>query len=101
MTANSQFVSVRETAQILSISEKKVMDLIEQRKLQAYRIADKFLRFKKSDVMALRSSGKVNIESANIEYTQTEKITDFPYFNDFYLTSCLLIIFLLYFILFT
>ena len=33
------------------------MDLIQQRKLQAYKIADKFLRLKKSEVLALRNTG--------------------------------------------
>ena len=43
MSSSSQYISVRETAQILAINEKKVMDLIEAKSLQAYRIADKFL----------------------------------------------------------
>ncbi len=41
---SSQYITVRETAQILAVSEKKVMDLIESGNLQAYKIADQFLR---------------------------------------------------------
>ncbi len=56
---SSQFVSVRETSQILAVNEKKVMHLIEEGKLQAYRIADKFLRLKRSEVLDLRNTGDI------------------------------------------
>lgn len=100
MTTN-QYISVRETAQLLAITEKKVMDLIETRKLQAYRIADKFLRLKKSDVLGLRNSGEVVGENKPIEYSSTEKVRDFFYFNDFYLFTFILIFILLYIIFYT
>ncbi len=100
MTTN-QYISVRETAQILATTEKKVMDLIEERKLQAYRIADKFLRLKKAEVLNLRNTGKVTQENAQIDYSSAEKVKDFFYFNDFYLLSFSAIIMLLYIIMFT
>ena len=77
------------------------MDLIEQRKLQAYKIADKFLRLKKSEVLNLRNSGTITKESQNIEYTQSEKIFDFFYFNDFYILAASIILILLFIIFFT
>ena len=99
--STTQFISVRETAQILAISEKKVMDLIEGRELQAYRIADKFLRLKKNDVLALRNTGAVETETKSIGYSSAERIKDFFYFNDFYLISSFLILILLYIIFYT
>lgn len=99
MTAG-QFISVRETAQLLGISEKKVMDMIEERRLQAYRIADKFLRLKKTEVMSLRNSGHVSREDLQIAYTTAERVRDFFYFNDFYLLSFFIILELLYVIFF-
>ena|SRR3989338_943298 len=96
--STNQYISVRETAQLLGISEKKVMELIESRKLQAYRIADKFLRLKKAEVLNLRNSGKVPSESVEIGYTSSEKIRDFLYFNDFYIFSYAVIILLIYII---
>jgi excisionase family DNA binding protein len=96
--STTQFISVRETAQILAISEKKVMDLIEQRKLQAYRIADKFLRLKKSDVLQLRNAGSVEVDLKPLEYSAGERLGDFFYFNDFYLISLTIILSLLYII---
>ena len=100
MTIN-QYISVRETAQILSISEKKVMDLIQEHKLQAYRIADKFLRLKKSEVLTLRNSQTVSQENIPLSYTKTERLKDFFYFNDFYILTSIVIFFLVYIILFT
>jgi excisionase family DNA binding protein len=84
---SSQYITVRETAQILSVSEKKVMDLIEGGQLQAYKIADQFLRLKRNEVLNILSSGKVVSEGAPQVYTSSERLRDFFYFNDFYLIS--------------
>lgn len=99
--STSQFVSVRETAQLLEISEKKVMDLIEERKLQAYKIANRFLRLKKSEVLDLRNAGEIVKENIQYAYTSQEKIKDFFYYNDFYLASVAIILGLLYIIFYT
>ena len=93
--APSKFISVREAAQILSVSEKKIMDLIEERKLQAYKIADKFLRLKRDEVIGLKNTGEVAVENEQYPYTFAEKIKDFFYFNDFYIISGIIIIILL------
>ena len=73
----AQYISVRETAQLLSVSEKKVMDLVDEEKLQAYKIAGQFLRLKKSEVMNLRSAGSITQETSQLQYTPSEKIKDF------------------------
>jgi excisionase family DNA binding protein len=99
--ATSQFISVRETSQILSINEKKVMDLIEEGELQAYRIADKFLRLKRADVLKLRNDGNVDKQHHQIPYTPAERVSDFFYYNNFYLVSTALILVLLYIIFYT
>ena len=99
--ATSQFISVRETAQILAINEKKVMDLIENGKLQAYRIADKFLRLKRADVLKLRNDGNVTKEHHHIPYTSAERVSDFFYYNNFYIFSSFLVLALLYVIFYT
>ena len=98
--SSDQFISVRETAQILGISERKVMDLIEQEKLQAYRIADQFLRLKKIEVLDMRNTGSVTSENVSFQYTFAERLKDFVYFNDFYMLSILFIVALIYVILF-
>ncbi len=99
--AATQYISVREAAQLLGVSEKTVMDMIEARKLQAYRIADKFLRLKKSEVIQLRDTKTVVCEDETDPYTLQEKIRDFFYFNDFYIISLIIIGVLLYMIFFS
>jgi excisionase family DNA binding protein len=98
--STGQYVSVREAAQILAISEKKVMDLIDEKTLLAYRIANQFLRLKKSDVLSLRNSGSVAAETVQHPYTAAERFKDFFYFNDFYLVSIFIILILINLILF-
>ena len=98
---DSQYITVRETAQMLGISEKKVMDLIEENKLQAYRIANQFLRLKKNEVLGLKNSGSVTNEIVILPYTQVERLKDFFYFNDFYLISAGVVSVLLFIILCT
>ena len=98
---STQFISVRETAQILEVTEQKVVELIETRSLQAYRIADKFLRLKKTDVLKLRNSGKINKETSTLAYSIPERFRDFLYYNDFYIFAAILIAGLLYVVFFT
>ena len=77
------------------------MDLIEGRKLQAYRIADKFLRLKRNEVLGIRNTGEVVQETTQLVYTQGERIRDFFYFNDFYLICLAIVLALLYVIFYT
>ncbi len=97
---SAQYISVRETAQILGVSEKKVMDLIEGGTLQAYRIADQFLRLKRSEVMQIRTTGEVKVENIHHDYSAGEKTADFFYFNDFYIIALVIVLSLLWFIFF-
>jgi len=97
----AQYITVRETAQILGVSEKKVMDLIEGRKLQAYRIADQFLRLKRAEVVQVRTSGEVASENKQHLYTPAERLRDLFYFNDFYIAALGVVLVLLYIIIFT
>jgi excisionase family DNA binding protein len=98
---SSQYITVRETAQILTVSEKKVMDLIESGSLQAYKIADQFLRLKRNEVVNILSTGKVVSENVSHNYSSGERVRDFFYFNDFYLITLIIIGVLLYIIFFT
>ena len=92
---SGQYITVRETAQILGTSEKKVMDLIESKKLQAYRIADQFLRLKRAEVMQMRATGEVANENVQYQYTGFDRLKDFIYFNDFYIFASIIIIVLI------
>ena len=93
--SQSPYVTVREAAQVLGVPEGKVMELVEQKKLMAYRIADQYLRLKRSDVMGLRDSGHVVSENITHPYTFVERLRDFLAYNDFYIISFVVILVLL------
>ena len=96
----SPYVTVREASQILGVSEGKVMTLVDEKKLQAYKIAGQYLRFKREDVVRMKSSGAVESETVKFSYTVQERFRDFLVYNDFYITSLVIILVLLYIIFF-
>ncbi len=98
--SQSPYVTVREAAQILGITDGKVMGLVEAKKLLAYRIADQYLRFKRSDVVSLRDSGHVVSETVKFLYTPQERLMDLLRYNDFYIVITLIILSLLYLVFF-
>ena len=93
---SDQFISVREAAQLLKVSEKKIMELSTGGKLQPYRIAGQFISFKRHDVVGIKTTGTVTAEHTHYEYTPSERLKDFFYFNDFYLISAGIMAFFLY-----
>jgi excisionase family DNA binding protein len=93
---SDQFISIREAAQLLKISEKKIMELAEEGKLQSYRIAGQFVRFKRHEILNIRTTGEVTAENTHYEYTSRERINDFFYFNDFYIISIIITAIFLY-----
>lgn len=101
MSSTSQYISVRETAQILGITESKVMEMIEAGELKGYKIANQFLRLKKTEVTDIRTAGTVESETTQFPYTTGEKVADFFYYNDFYLISLIVTGVLLYIIFYT
>ncbi|MBF0505050.1 MAG: helix-turn-helix domain-containing protein [Candidatus Omnitrophica bacterium] len=93
--SQSPYVTVREAAQILGLPEGKVMGLVEEKRLMAYRIADQYLRFKRSDILAMRDSGNVVSETVKFPYSPRERLSDFIVYNDFYILAALVILVLL------
>ena len=95
MTHQSPYVTVREASQILEIPEGKIMQMVHDKKLQAYRIADQYLRLKRTDIMGMRNSGEVVSENVKFPYTFNERLRDFFAYNDFYVIAFVIIIALL------
>ena len=100
MTA-TPYVTVREAAQMLGVSEGKLMAFVENKKLQAYRIAGQYVRFKREDVLAIKDSGDVASETVKYPYTVQERTRDIFAYNDFYIAAVVIILVLLYVIFFT
>lgn len=93
---SDQFISIREAAQLLKVSEKKIMELSGEGKLQSYRIAGQFIRFKRHEILNAKTTGEVTAENVHYEYTSQERIKDFIYFNDFYIISAMITALFLY-----
>ncbi len=94
-----KLLTIRDVALYLNISEREVMDLAEQGKIPAYKIAGVYLRFRKEQVEAYKNSlGPRDASSGRDMYPFREKVSDFFYYNDFYILSTLIVLFLLLFI---
>ena len=83
----SPYVTVREASQILGLSEGKIMQMIEGKQLASYKIADQYLRLKRTDVQALHNAGDIVSENTKFPYSVQEHLRDFFVYNDFYIIS--------------
>lgn len=94
-----RFLNLSEAAEILRISEQELTELVAQGKIPAYKIAGEFLRFDKDQIEKFRGSIFVRpsriLNKDVLRYSLREKISDFLYYNDFYIFSFLVIIFLI------
>ena len=98
---NRPYVTVREAAQMLKVSEGKLMELVDGKKLHAYHIAGQYLRLKRDEVLQLKSSGDVASETVKFPYTVQERVRDLFFYNDVYIAAFLVILGLLYIVFFT
>jgi len=99
--SNEKLLTVREVSLLLSISEKEVMDLAETGIIPAYKVGGVYLRFKREQVTGYQKSLRSftpKTESISKSPFQ-DKVSDFFYFNDFYILSAGLIVLLLVIIL--
>ena len=96
-----KLLTIREVAGILGVSEKEVIKLAEEGSIPAYKIGGIYLRFKRQQVDEIKKRLKFvsQKELDNKEYLFRDKLSDFFYFNDFYLLTFILIILILYIIL--
>lgn len=97
---SEKLVCVRDAAQLLGILEKEVIELGEQGIIPCYKVGGEFYRFKKQDILKakeeVRRMFNVNPQQASFQ----ERVSDFLYFNSFYLISCMLIATLVWMIFF-
>ena len=95
--ADEKLLTVREVAVALNISEREVMNLAETGAIPAYKVGGVYLRFKKEQVLdyhkaKLLPTPKLSTSSSS---SLQDKISDFLYFNDFYILAIALIALLL------
>lgn len=99
--SEEKLLTVREASLILGISEKEVLELAESGAIPAYKVGGVYLRFKREQIQEYKRSLKPFSPKAGASagYPLRDKISDFFYFNDFYILTVLIIILLLVIIL--
>lgn len=122
--AKDRLLNLRDAAGILGLTEEEVRHFVSCGKIPAYKIGGEFLRFKRSQVEALRGRIKIlkhqsvpiekiipDEEAASLAagergkagakdgYSLWDRIRDFLYFNDFYILAAVLIALLIFVIL--
>jgi excisionase family DNA binding protein len=91
-----KLLTTREVSYILGISEKDVLDLVENNLLPHFKVAGEFVRFKKQDILRVREAVNKKYNLPHYRYKRGERLREFIYFNDFYLVSAAIIIFLIW-----
>jgi excisionase family DNA binding protein len=90
-----RLLTVRDVSLILGISEKEVMDLVESKQLEAYKVGGVYIRFKQEQIERFKKTFKPSVSkhraSVLHKYSLKNRISDFFYYNDFYILSVLLI----------
>ena len=92
-----RFVTSKEAADYLCISEADLAELVNKKILFVYKIGGIYTRFRVDDLEAYRRKG---ITKGDKRYLSSnfDRIRDFFYFNDFYIYSIIAITVILYFI---
>jgi excisionase family DNA binding protein len=95
--SEQKLLTVRDVSLLLGISEKEVVNLAENGAIPAYKIGGVYLRFKKDQIQEFQKSNKSLQIKTNVlqKYTFKDKISDFFYFNDFYILAVSVIVLLL------
>lgn len=95
--AEEKLLTIREVSSFLGISEKEVIELSESGAVPAYKIGGVYLRFKRSQIEEYRKKHLPHLrkDSSKVSYSLGDRISDFFYFNDFYVLSLILIILIL------
>jgi len=92
-----KLLTVRDVSLLLDISERQVMDLAESGQIPAYKVGGVYLRFKQEQVQEYKRKNKEVSPKVDFgrRYTFQDRVSDFLYFNDFYILTGLIMIVLL------
>ena len=106
-----EFLTVHEAAAFLEVSEKELWRLVHKHEVPTQTLAGAFLRRKKQDIEELKNKWRIERElfprrsryfahASTVEKpTVWEGLSDFWYFNDFYVIGTAIVALLLYFII--
>lgn len=93
-----KMLTVRDVAIMLGVSEKDVLDLTESGVIPGYKVGGVYLRFKKEQVEQYKKTRSLvkNTPLSTEQDGLSSAISDFFYFNDFYIIALIVIIILGY-----
>jgi excisionase family DNA binding protein len=96
--SEEKLLTVREVAIFLGVSEREVVDLAEAGKIPAYKVGGVYLRFKKEQVSEFKKSAEplLSKKAPEEDASSEDRVSDFLYFNDFYIFSLVIIALLLF-----
>jgi len=106
-----EFLTIHEAAELLEVSEQELWDHVHKHQVPTHTLAGAFLRFKKEDIEELKNKWRIQrelfprheryfVHDSTVEKpTFWDVLSDFWYFNDFYILCSTLVIILLYFII--
>ena len=108
-----KLMTLRELCEYLKAPEERIISLVEEKSIPAYKIGGELLRFRKEQIDAMRSEIDSRVKDAGVALprveapkaakrpgisgkslasnTLSESFQDFLYFNDFYIFSAALI----------
>jgi excisionase family DNA binding protein len=92
-----KLLNIREVSLILGISEKEVIGLAENGQMPAYKVGGVYLRFKREQIEEFKKQYRAPVHKiiASQKYSFKERVSDFFYFNDFYILSALIMLLIL------
>ena len=103
-------LTIREAAAVLDVGEDELWELAHKHKVPTHNVAGAFLRFRRQDIEELKIKWRIQRElfpgkeerfphkNVVTKASLFEKLSDFWYFNDFYILCSVLIVSLVYFI---
>ena len=106
-----KYISVEETCRLLEINDEEIQHLVQNGKLHAFKIGERYLRFRKDQVSEIKAKWRINRELFPDQETEHSHVLvadkdswfdylkDLWYFNDFYIGCCIILAALLYLIL--
>lgn len=93
-----KLITIREASLYLGITERQVVELTEKGVIPAYKVGGAYLRFRKEQLDYIKEKIKPTIENNLQVYSFRDKVSDFFYYNDFYIFSFLVISILIFLI---
>lgn len=89
--SDEKMLTVRETAALLGMTEKEVVDLAQSQALPVDQIDGAYMRFSKSRVLEYKKTHGITSDQDEAAADEGEKVLDFLYLNDFYIFAFIII----------